>query len=201
RTEAICSSSVSKINVPTLKAGFSPPAKPHVKTCGVRTDAKACSAAARAGPWPIRVMRTVQPSGGRKKRASSFTAKNTRTFTRRRDQPRLISRFPIGSQGAPLLDTGQALLPYLVELHRGMDIAQAILGDVPVTSLLQQPADVHAAYTLGLWGLKAKGFAVEIEIELSRGSLASAHPIKAQLLRQIAVGDTLIAIAQPILAR
>ena len=101
----------------------------------------------------------------------------------------------------PSLDSCEALLPDVVELHRGGDVAQAVFGDLALAPLGEELGDIHAGDTLGLGGLDAEGLAVEIEVELAGGALAAADTVEGQLLRQVAVGLGGVAVAQPVAAK
>jgi hypothetical protein len=56
----------------------------------------------------------------------------------------------VGAGRAGLLDAGQPILPDLVEFDGGTDVAQAILGDVAVTTFGEEIIDVPAGDTVGL---------------------------------------------------
>src|SRR5881628_1099914 len=89
----------------------------------------------------------------------------------------------------------------MIKFDRGPHVTQAVFGDLPVTSLFDQPVHIQAGHSVTFGRFEAKGFAVEIEVESSRGAVASADAVESQLLGEVAVRLGGITVAEPILAR
>src|ERR1019366_9351859 len=95
----------------------------------------------------------------------------------------------------------QPFLPDFVKLHRGADVAQAVFGDLAEFLLGHQRAHVHAGHARALGRFYAEGFAVKIQVEPPRRAVASAHAVKRQLLREVAVRLHGVTVAEPVLFR
>src|SRR5206468_5938844 len=93
-----------------------------------------------------------------------------------------------------LFDSTESLLPNLIEKHGGAHIAQAVFGDFAEFAFGEEIADVHAGDAVGFGGFDAECFAVKIQVEASRGAVASAHIVKGELLGEIAVGIGLVTV-------
>src|SRR4051794_39706656 len=100
----------------------------------------------------------------------------------------------------PLSDSSQPFAPNLVKPRRRLDVAQAILGDLPKAARGDQVVNIHSCDSAGLGRLDAKRLAIKIEIESPRRAFTSAHAVKRQLFSKIAVRICLIAISKPILS-
>src|ERR1043166_347471 len=98
-------------------------------------------------------------------------------------------------------DSGKPLFPDVVELHRRDDITQAVFGDFTMAAFFHQSLHVHAGDTVRLRRVDAECLAVEIQVELARRAVASAHAVKGELLGEIAVRFRGVTITKPILAR
>src|ERR1019366_1330338 len=95
----------------------------------------------------------------------------------------------------------QPFLPDFVKLHRGADVAQAVFGDLAEFLLGHQRAHVHAGHARALGRFDAEGFAVKIQVEPPRRAIASAHAVKRELFRKVAVRLGRVTIAEPVLFR
>lgn len=99
-----------------------------------------------------------------------------------------------------LLDARQAFFPDLEKKHGGLDIPQAVFGDIAKAFLADEFGDIHSGDALAFWRLEAEGLAVEIEVEFAGGSFAAADAVEGQLFSEIAVGFGLESIAEPVSA-
>ena len=95
----------------------------------------------------------------------------------------------------------QPFLPDAVKLHRGADVAQAVFGDVPEFALGHQRVHVHAGDAVAFGRFDAERLAVKIQVEPPRRAFASAHAVKRELFRQVAMRFDGVTIAQPVLFR
>src|SRR4026207_567999 len=98
-------------------------------------------------------------------------------------------------------DAREPFLPQVIQLHCGNHITKAILGDFAETTLFQQAPHVHAGDSMAFRRFDAERFAIKVQIEPARRAITSAHAVKSQLLRQVAMRFSRVTIAQPILAR
>src|SRR5206468_9260021 len=103
--------------------------------------------------------------------------------------------------GTASFDSGQPFPPDVVKLQRGLHVAQAIFGNIPVAALGQQPVDVHAGDSVAFGRLEAERLAVKIEIEPPRCAFPAADAIKGELFRQVAMWLGLKTVTEPVLAR
>src|SRR6266566_518231 len=97
-------------------------------------------------------------------------------------------------------DSRQPFPPEIVKAQRRLHVAQAILGDFAVSALGQQAVHVQAGDTLAFRRLDAKRLAVKIKIEPPRRAVATAHAVKSELLREVAMRLGLEAVTEPVFA-
>src|SRR6478672_10814172 len=97
-----------------------------------------------------------------------------------------------------LFNSAQSLTPNMIELHGGLHIPQAILGNVARTAFANKLGNLVPGDALAFWRGDSKGFAVEIEVE-SAGCPVSAPIIKRELLGQITMRLRGVAVTEPVL--
>src|SRR5881394_3992976 len=97
-------------------------------------------------------------------------------------------------------DSRQPFLPEIVKLQCRLHVAQAILGDFAVSALGQQAVHIQTGDPVAFWRLDAERFAVKIEVEPPRRAVTTAHAIKGELLREVAMRLGLEPVPEPVLA-
>jgi len=84
-------------------------------------------------------------------------------------------------------------------LDRGLDVPEAVLGDLTVLAGGEEVVDVGPGDPLCLGRGDAEGAAVEIEVELPCGTVASTDVVEGELLGEVTMGIGLVPVAEPVL--
>jgi hypothetical protein len=106
----------------------------------------------------------------------------------------------LGAMVAWSTDSCQAVAPNIVKEDRGLDVAEAVFGNLAMTTFGNHRVHVAASDALCFGRFDAEGFAIKIEVESARCAVTSADIVKSELLGKIAVRLGLETIAEPIFA-